>query len=395
MRQSGWVEVVLRPERLVAGGDALARAPDGRVVFIAGAVPGDVVRVAVRSVKRDFARADVVEVLEASPDRVEPPCPNLARGCGGCDWQHLSVAAQRRWRLAIVTEALARTGRLPDAEVRAGPELSASAGRTTLRLAIDSAGRPGLRGRRSHDVVALDDCLVAHPLIAGLLPELHLRGASEVVLRCGAATGERAAWWQPVRAEAAGLPADVRTGEDAVIHEVVAGNRLRVSAGAFFQSSLDGAEALVAAVADAAAGCREGTSVVDAYGGVGLFAAAVAGRARHVTLVEDDPTACADARHNLADRPVTVVRARMERWTATAAELVIADPARAGLGRDAAAVLAATGAARVVLVSCDAVSLARDAALLAGLGYNHRWSVVLDLFPHTSHVEVVTRFDRR
>jgi 23S rRNA (uracil1939-C5)-methyltransferase len=387
--------MVLRPERLVAGGDALARAPDGRVVFIGGAVPGDVVRVAVHTAKRDFARADVLEVVEPSPDRVEPPCPNLARGCGGCDWQHLSVAAQRRWRLAIVAEALARTGRLPDAEVRAGPELEPSGGRTTLRLAIDPEGRPGLRGRRSHDVVALDDCLVAHPLITGLLPELRLRGATEVVLRCGAATGDRAAWWSPASAEAVGLPAEVRTGERAVIHEVVTGTRLRVSAGSFFQSSLAGAEVLVHAVAEAADGCQEGMTVVDAYGGVGLFAATVAARAAHVTVVEDNATSCADARHNLSGRRANVVRSRVERWTAAAADLVIADPARAGLGRDAAAALAATGAARLVLVSCDPVSLARDAALLAALGYDHRWSLTLDLFPHTSHVEVVTRFDRR
>jgi 23S rRNA (uracil1939-C5)-methyltransferase len=241
----------------------------------------------------------------------------------------------------------------------------------------------------------LDDCLVAHPLITGLLPELRLPSASEVVVRCGAATGERAAWWRPSGVAAAGLPADVRTGEDAVIHEVVAGARLRVSAGSFFQSSLAGAEALVRTVAEAADGWLDATTVIDAYGGVGLFAATVGAGASRVVVVEENATSCADARHNLAGREAAVVRARVERWAAVPADLVIADPARAGLGRDAAAVLAATGATRLVLVSCDPVSLARDAALLAGLGYDHRWSVTLDLFPHTSHVEVVTRFDRR
>lgn len=385
----------MRAERLVAGGQALARAADGRVVFVGGALPGERVRVVVSTTKRDFVRADVVEVLAPSPDRVEPPCPNLARGCGGCDWQHLSVTAQQRWRVAIVSEALARTGGLPDAEVRAGPERAPSDGRTTLRLAIDAEGRPGLRGRRSHDVVVLDDCLVAHPLITGLLPELRVVGASEVVLRCGAATGERAVWWRPADVVAAGLPADVRTGDDAWIHEVVAGTRLRVSAGSFFQPSRTGAEALVHAVAEAAEGFERASSVVDAYGGVGLFAATVGASAGRVVVVEENATACADARHNLAGREATVVCSRVERWRAGPADLVIADPARAGLRRVGAGALAAIGAARLVLVSCDPVSLARDAALLAGHGYEHRWSVVLDLFPHTSHVEVVTRFDRR
>jgi 23S rRNA (uracil1939-C5)-methyltransferase len=175
-----------------------------------------------------------------------------------------------------------------------------------------------------------------------------------------------------------------------MLHEVVAGARFRVSARSFFQTRTDGAAALVAAVTAAADGA-EGP-MVDAYAGVGLFAATV-GAGREVTAVEQSPSSVADARHNLP--AATVVGSAVERWRPHPAGLVVADPARRGLGPEAVAVLAATGAARLVLVSCDPVSLARDARLLAAAGYEHGGSTVVDLFPHTPHVEVVTRFDRR
>ena len=131
--------------------------------------------------------------------------------------------------------------------------------------------------------------------------------------------------------------------------------------------------------------------LLDAYGGVGLFAATL-GTAGAV-LVESSPSSCADAAANLGAR-AEVHESMFERWSPQPVEMAVVDPARAGLGREAADVLAATGARRVVLVSCDPVSLARDAGLLAAHGYHHAGSTVLDLFPHTPHVEVVTRFDR-
>ena len=116
--------------------------------------------------------------------------------------------------------------------------------------------------------------------------------------------------------------------------------------------------------------------------------------AGEIVLVEGSPSACADARHNLRNRTATIVESAVERWTAVPADLVIADPARQGLGRDGVRALVATGCAVLVLVSCDPVSLARDAALLGTEGLVHAGSVVLDAFPHTPHVEVVTRFER-
>ena len=134
--------------------------------------------------------------------------------------------------------------------------------------------------------------------------------------------------------------------------------------------------------------------MLDAYGGVGLFSATLALPAGMTAIVvESSESACRDAVMNLGTT-ASVVCARFEDWTPQPVRLAIADPARSGLGREAVAVLAATGAERIVLVSCDAASLGRDAVLLAEVGYRHQGSTVLDLFPHTPHVEVVTGFDR-
>jgi 23S rRNA (uracil1939-C5)-methyltransferase len=178
-----------------------------------------------------------------------------------------------------------------------------------------------------------------------------------------------------------------------VVHEVVAGSRLQVSAASFFQSGPAAAELLLAAVREASGASFDAHTVIDAYGGVGLFASAVDGA--HVSVVEGSASACADAVANLAGRRAKVVHSTVEQWKPRRADLVIADPSRSGLGRQAISVLCATEASLIVLVSCDPVSLARDAGLLRDLGYEHMQSTVFDLFPQTHHVEVVTTFDRQ
>jgi tRNA/tmRNA/rRNA uracil-C5-methylase (TrmA/RlmC/RlmD family) len=150
----------------------------------------------------------------------------------------------------------------------------------------------------------------------------------------------------------------------------------------------------VATVATAAGEVADGARLVDLYGGVGLFAATV-GRGANVELVEASASSAADARVNLRDRGARVVRSDVARWRARPADVVVADPPRAGLGPDGVRAVRATRAPRLVLVSCDAGALGRDAGLLAGAGYRLVASTVVDAFPHTPHVEVVSRFDRR
>ncbi len=289
-------------------------------------------------------------------------------------------------------EALTRTGKLIEPVVELGSSVPPWAYRTTLRLASGSH-RLGLRARHSHDVIELEACPVSHPLLQELLATVRTRGDGEVSLRVGAATEQRSAWIVDGEVELLDVPTDVAIGSDAAVHEVVAGNTFRVSAASFFQSGPAAAELLVGAVRDACGDMVEGAVIVDAYGGVGLFAAALDGR--RVTMVEESDSACADAAINLAGRRAEIVSSSVERWRPRRADLVVADPSRTGLGRQAVAVLSATEARRIVLVSCDPVSLARDAGLLRESGYDHTRSTVYDLFPQTHHVEVVTTFDRR
>ena len=399
-------EVVADGERLelvitdvVAGGDGLARPADNRVVFVAGALPGERVVSEVTETRKGFRRARLLEVLDASPARVAPPCPHVADGCGGCDWQHVEVGAQGALKAAVVADALRRIGKIEVPTIEPGPELPARAYRTTTRVAVRD-GRAGFRHRGTHDVVAVARCLVAHPLVDELIARGRFGAATEVTLRAGVATGERLALLDtatdPQSDPGVDLPADVFVvgpkGRGA-IHERVAGRSWRISARSFFQARPDGAEALVEAVRTAA-GTVAGRRVIDLYAGVGLFAGAVGqdGEAATVVAVEGSAEACRDARHNLPG--ARVVAADVNRWRPEPADVVIADPSRAGLGKPACERIAATGAVRVVLVSCDPASLGRDAGLLGAAGYTLDWLTLVDLFPHTSHIEVVSRFRR-
>jgi 23S rRNA (uracil1939-C5)-methyltransferase len=384
---------------VVAGGDGLGRDDQGRVTFVEGALPGETVSVELHQQKKDFARGRVVEVLGASADRVEPPCEFVAAGCGGCDWQHVAPRAQRRLKAAIVADALRRQAKL-DVVVGEGPDLPATGYRTTLR-GIARDGRFGFRRRHSHDVIDVGPCLVADPLIDELVTDGRFP-SGEVVLRAGARTGERLVIVN-VDPSTAQVPDGVRvvsaaelsSGTRAWYHEELGGRRWRISARSFFQARPDGAEALVAAVGDAMAGALPtGGHLVDLYGGVGLFAGALGG-AGQVTLVEQSASSVADARVNLAEQDARIVRADVDHWGAARADVVVADPPRTGLGARGVSKIAATHAARVMLVSCDPAALGRDAKLLADAGYDLRSSELVDLFPHTSHVEVVSRFDRR
>lgn len=394
--------VELATTSMAVGGEAVAREASGRVVFVSGALPGETVTAELVEEKASFARGSVVEVLTPSPDRVEPPCPNVALGCGGCDWQHIDVDAQRRLRLGIVTDVLARTGKVADPQVRAGVPLAAEGLRTTVRGIADVDGRFAFRRRRSHDLIAIDTCLVAHPAVNDVIARSTFAPGANVVIRVGARTGERLAVVGPTSSQAR-VPDDVtvvgegdlKGGHRVWIHEEAAGRRWRVSAKSFFQASPEGAEALVEAVGELVAEhAPDAERLVDLCCGVGLFGGA-AGPGRSVVGVERSASSVADARHNLADVDARIVKVALARWRPSAADVVIADPARSGLGKEGVAAVTGTGAGLCVLVSCDPAALGRDAALLSEAGYDHVGSVVVDLFGHTSHIEVVSGFKKR
>ena len=391
----------VRIERLVAGGDALGRLGDGRVVFIAGALPGELVDIEVLQAKKDFARARLVDVVEVSPNRVEAPCPHVGRGCGGCSWQHLDSSRHLEVKMDVVRESLARVGKMADLEVTAGGSIAHDHARTTVRMAVDDSGHLGFRRSQSNEIVDVDSCLIAHPLIETMMADARVDGAAEATLRCGVASGDRAVWLHDERgrnvktATIQGVPADVQVGRRSIVREEVHGVTLQVSMSSFFQSSPQAAELIVTTVNEAAgdeALSGEYGPIIDAYGGCGLFATTLVDIDIPITLVESNKSACADARRNLRDHEIRVAEIAFEQWEPTRAGLVIADPARSGLGKAAVAKIVATGARSVLLVSCDAVAGARDVALLRDAGYECHGVTVLDLFPYTPHIEMVSGF---
>jgi 23S rRNA (uracil1939-C5)-methyltransferase len=379
---------------LATGGDGVAREPSGRVVFVPGALPGESVSVELVEEKTSFARGRLIEVHDAHARRSAEPCPHLAEGCGGCDFQHVSTGLAAELKTTMVAETLARLGRIGDVEVGFGGAVPPWAYRTTVRTAVVD-GRAGFRARRSHDVIPVPECMVVHPTIRRVLDEGRFPGATAVTVRVGAATGECLTTVEPAIAGAT-VPTGVVVAStdpgvgDFSITEEVAGRSWRVSAPSFFQSCPEAAELLVQTVGSLVGPGPYGR-VVDLFAGVGLFAGTI-GAAGPVVAVESAPTAVADAAVNLAGLDAEVVRCRVERWRPKRADLVVADPARRGLGRPGVGTIAATGAATVVLVSCDAASFARDAGLLVEAGYDLQRVVVLDLFPQTTHVETVGHF---
>jgi 23S rRNA (uracil1939-C5)-methyltransferase len=389
--------LVLRPDRFAAGGEAIARDESGRVVFVRGALPGETVTVELHTEKRDWARGVAIDVVEASADRIVPPCPSRRAGCGGCGWQHLRVDAQRRARVDIVRDALRRTGGLADADVVEGGGVEPLGYRTTVRVVPTVEGHAGYRAEASHEVVSAPECLIAHPTLRELLPRLRLDPGVEPTLRVSVATGHVAARWDRAAGDVRGLPTGTEVGPHVVIEEDVDGHRLRVSMGSFFQSGPQAAALLVDAVTRAAPELQGAGVVVDAYAGVGMFSVCAVDPRSRVVAIETSRAAVADAVHNLADRDAEVVRGEVGGWRAPAGlavDVVIADPARSGLGRPGVGALTRLRPPVLVLVSCDPASLGRDAKLLAQAGYRHAGSEVVDTFPHTTHVEVVSRFRR-
>jgi 23S rRNA (uracil1939-C5)-methyltransferase len=386
---------------LATGGEGVAREADGRVVFVDGALPGERVTVVIESEHKGHARGRLAEVVEAAASRVAPPCPRVAAGCGGCGWQHVEPGAQASLKLAMVTEALVRLGGVEAPEVRPGPPLPATGYRTTLRGVADGDGRFSLRRHRGHEAVPVPGCLVAHPLLAEIVDDGRFPPGAEVTARVGARTSDRMVVVDGDAGGPVSVPAGVRVvtgaalaaGRRAWLFEEVHGVRLRVSARSFFQAGPEGAEALVTAVAAAFGPRHPGARLADLYGGVGLFSATL-GRQAQVELVEGSASAAADARVNLADLRARVLRGDVARWRPRRMDAVVADPPRAGLGPAGVRAIAGTRAPKVALVSCDAGALGRDARLLGLVGYRLVTATVVDVFPHTPRVEVVSRFEK-
>ena len=400
------------------GGWCVARPADGPVVFVRHALPGERVLARITEVTARLARAETEEILAASPDRVTPPCPHARPGgCGGCDWQHAAPAAQRSLKAAVIRQQLRRmAGMDREITVEALPGDQEGLGwRTRVQFAVREDGVAGLRAHRSHRVIDVGECLIAHPAITDLaLTGRRWPGETSVEALVGTGSGERAVIVSPGRSAAA---AAEQIAADAVLRRAgprnhrltpvrgrgylsqhAAGRDWRVSAGAFWQVHPAAADVLTSAVL-ASLEPGPGDVALDLYCGVGLFAGALApavGPGGTVIGVEADDAAVRDARHNLREWPWTRVHkgdvtAVLARGGLPPARLAVADPPRSGLAREVIGYLGATGngVGRLAYVSCDPATLARDIGLLTGQGWTLDDLRAFDAFPMTHHVECV------
>ena len=398
------------------GGEGVVRI-DGKAVFVPGTIPGERVRLRIVDDRKRWARAELVSVLEASPDRVIPPCP-FVPDCGGCDLQHIATDAQRALKTRVVREQLERLGGITDPPVRdcqaVGPDLGY---RTHAQLHAATDGRLGFHRAGSHEVVPVDRCLVVTDGVQALREAVgDATGADAVALRSHLSTGTAAVELTPgpgplelpegnfdiALTQPDGTVARLRG--DGVLAEDVADHRFTFDVTAFFQVTTHGAEALVRAVLEAA-GDVTGAVVWDLYAGVGLLSLPLAAAGAEVVAVEGHHVAASQAATNadVNGRELKVVAGHVADLTADATtgvatvplpDVVVLDPPRSGAGREVIEDLVAIAPARIVYVACDVAALARDAGTLTDRGYRLTDALPLDLFPMTHHVEVVATFAR-
>jgi tRNA/tmRNA/rRNA uracil-C5-methylase (TrmA/RlmC/RlmD family) len=386
--------IELTIEKVAHGGHFIARH-EGAVIFVRHAIPGEKCTIEITSTGSSFNRADVVAVSEPSEFRVEPPCKYSHRaGCGGCDFQHISSAHQRTLKSHVITEQFSRIAKKEiTVEVE---EVGQSVGWRTRAIATTNRnGKLGFYKSRSHSIAPVDNCLIC---VEGMnfseISSRELKGDVRVEISASN-TGERSIALAPTRGEEKAR----LTEGPAVLHEVVDGRTLEVSHESFWQSHIKAPEVLTAAVLDFAQ-LQPGEHVLDLYGGVGLFTAAiidVVGDSGHVDLIEGSKIATEDARRNFsAFKNVTIATGDVAKLLprVSAADVVVLDPPREGVGKDVIALITALKPRAIVYVACDPAALARDTAYLEDHSYSLASLRAFDLFPMTHHIECVALYER-
>ncbi len=413
----------LRLDSLAYGGEAVGRH-DGKAVFVPYGAPGDEAEVEVTSDHGRFARARLLGVTRPSLARRSPACPHFGPGaCGGCHWQHLEYSAQLDAKRRVVTDQLARIGGL------SGVAVSPAIGmddpwryRNHIQLVAEPDGTLGYQAAASHRTVVVSECPIAHPLLAGMVTADDGRGpwrlpaglsmmrGARVALRAVIGSGERLMLVEggATRLRTSGTPPySVVAGGDRStrvlagrgwMDESLGGRTFRVSARSFFQVNTQQAGQLARLVREAAA-LTGSESVLDLFCGVGVFGLLLAPTAGAVTGIEENPDAVADARVNAGEAAnVRLLQGPAESMLAGVTgpvDVVVVDPPRQGCAPAVMAGLIRLAPARIVYVSCDPSTLARDAAALVRAGYALTAVTPVDMFPQTYHTECVARLERR
>jgi 23S rRNA (uracil1939-C5)-methyltransferase len=430
--------VRLKIEKLIYGGDGLARLPadergPGKSVFVPFVLEGEEAEVTITEQKSGFARGRLDEVTHQSPHRREPLCPYFLR-CGGCHYQHSSYVHQLEIKQRVLREALLRTAKLNlDREliVHPSPEWNY---RNRTRLKVQTVPEFALEYYRfrSHDLLPIEQCPISSPLINRAISAVWQLGRSDGIPRslreleffsdhsdsallvegyCGRGTStsdaqqiaERlsqilpevqgvAAFEQPEPNQFSEPRRLAESGKIGIQYEA-AGTSYQVSAGAFFQVN----RFLIHELTDEVCKGEKGQLALDLYAGVGLFSALLQRSFAQVIAVEASQTSHGDLKHNCG-REVKAVLATTEQYLQHSSELrpdlVVADPPRGGLGENVVRGLAKLNVARLTYVSCEPSTLARDLRMLIGLGFKIEGAHLFDLFPQTYHIESVFHLAR-
>ena len=377
-------------EKVAHGGHFIARH-EGAVFFIRHGIPGEKCRVVITSTGSSFNRGDVIEVLTPSPDRVSPPCSYAHRnGCGGCDFQHISMARQRQLKSDVITEQFARIAKM-DLRIEVEEVSPALGWRTRSIATTNSVGRLGFYGARSHNVVPIDDCIIMAPDMK--MPELAARSwKGDVRIEIAVSSMKERNIALATKESKARL-----TEGNQTLHEEVMDKVLEVSQDSFWQSNASAPATLTGAVLDYAQ-LRNGDHVLDLYGGVGLFTSVMVdlvGIDGAIDLIEGSKSATSDATRNFAKNPnvkIATGDVALHLPRITSADVVVLDPPREGAGKSVVSEIVRLRPRRVVYVACDPAALARDTGYFLEKGYTLSTIRAFDLFPMTHHIECVALF---
>lgn len=401
-------------DEMVHGGQALGRHA-GRAIFVPYAIPGERILARLTDDRGRYAFAAGATLLEPSPDRVEPRCPHFGPGgCGGCHFQHIDYAAQPGYKRDVVIDQLTRIGGFSDPVVHPTlPSPDAWAYRHHATFHVDAEGSLCFVGTDNQTLIPIEECHIIRPELLDLFYELNLDGIPEldrVRLQSGS-DGDLMAILSTRDDEAPELEVTLPVSINFLLSDnepvnligashvtyAVRGRRFRVTAGGFFQVNLPQAAALVDLVL-ARLDLRGGESVLDLYAGVGLFTAFIAERASLVTSVESYPPAVTDADENLADLDnIDLIEGNVEDVLPDLDgpfDAAVLDPPRTGLDVRALDALVAHAPGRIVYVSCEPSTLARDAKRLVKHGYRLVDVQPVDMFPQTYHIECVALMSR-
>ncbi len=399
-------------DRLTYGGEAMGRLPDGRAVFVPFALPGERVRAQLLEDKRGFARAALLDVLRPAPERIAPRCPHFTE-CGGCHYQHMPYDMQLRAKAEIVRDQFVRIAGVTQPPVSAVvPSALEWNYRNTMQFHLSPLGKLGFQAQGGRGVVEIEECHLPVEAIDTLWRQLDLEplpGIERVELRAGVDDDCLMA----LESDEITLPemtldlpisvvhlspagAIVMAGDDYIVMEAL-GRPFRVSAGSFFQVNSAQAEVLLRHVLEILPGDAQGT-LVDVYCGVGLFTAFLAPRFARVVGIELSEAACDDFAINLDEFDHVELYMGAAEQVLPALDVkpavMLLDPPRAGLERAALDAVVNLAPPRLVYVSCDPATLARDTKRLLAGGYRLEQVTPFDMFPQTFHVECVAIFEK-